>query len=296
MSRLSAISASKNARARRGASNTRVRDTSTWRMEISHQYPARWSARPKGIGSRCSHRWANTSIGARLQPVADLLQRGRVLAGREAVGQLGERDPGPGRLPLGPLVPVDPDLGRVGEIGADLDERRAEISVPQVEVVAGHPPVSLGEGELRRRGLGVAPVGGPHPLELLRHPDRRHPRAAARRRLLQVRAHHVGLAVVLAEPDPRDVAGLGEGSHRAAEPLADLLQQRRRGDRQVQVLGHERDHLPAGLQDRHVGVQVDPVQALDVQRHMTAQHLIHRHHACAHATLPNHPYAREDER
>ena len=41
MSRLSAISASKNARARRGASNTRVRETSTWRMEISHQYPAR---------------------------------------------------------------------------------------------------------------------------------------------------------------------------------------------------------------------------------------------------------------
>ena len=39
-----------------------VRDTSTWRMEISHQYPARWSWRPKGIGSRCSHRWANTSM------------------------------------------------------------------------------------------------------------------------------------------------------------------------------------------------------------------------------------------
>jgi hypothetical protein len=38
---LSAIRASKNACARRGASNTRVRDTSTWRMEISHQYPAR---------------------------------------------------------------------------------------------------------------------------------------------------------------------------------------------------------------------------------------------------------------
>jgi hypothetical protein len=62
MSRLSAISASKNARARRGASSTRVRDTSTWRIEISHQYPPSWSLRPNGIGSRCSHRWANTSI------------------------------------------------------------------------------------------------------------------------------------------------------------------------------------------------------------------------------------------
>ena len=31
-------------------------------MEISHQYPAFWSARPKGIGRRASHRWANTSM------------------------------------------------------------------------------------------------------------------------------------------------------------------------------------------------------------------------------------------
>jgi hypothetical protein len=28
-----------------------------------------------------------------------------------------------------------------------------------------------------------------------------------------------------------------------------------RGNRQVQVLGHERDHLPAGLQDRHVNIR-----------------------------------------
>jgi hypothetical protein len=75
--------------------------------------------------------------GARLEPVADLLQPGGVVAGREAVGQLSEADAGLECLPLGPLVAVDPDLGRVGEVGADLDERRAEVLVPQVEVVAG---------------------------------------------------------------------------------------------------------------------------------------------------------------
>jgi hypothetical protein len=61
--------------------------------------------------------------GARLEPVADLLQPGRVIAGREPVRQLGAADAGLDRLPLGPLVPVHPDLRRVGEIGADLDER-----------------------------------------------------------------------------------------------------------------------------------------------------------------------------
>ncbi len=54
--------ASKNARARRGASSTMVRETSTWRIEHSHQYPASWSVRPNGIGSRASHRCANTSM------------------------------------------------------------------------------------------------------------------------------------------------------------------------------------------------------------------------------------------
>jgi hypothetical protein len=52
------------------------------------------------------------------------------------------------------------------------------------------------------------------------------------------------------------------------------------------VLGHERHDLPAGLQDRHVGIEVDPVQALDVQRHVPAQDFIDRHHTCAYDTPP----------
>jgi hypothetical protein len=53
--------------------------------------------------------------GAGLEPVADLLQPGGIVAGREPVGQLGKPDPGLERLPLGPLVAVDPDLGRIGK-------------------------------------------------------------------------------------------------------------------------------------------------------------------------------------
>jgi hypothetical protein len=50
-------------------------------------------------------------------------------------------------------VPVDPDLDRVREVGTDLDERWAELVVPEVEVVAGDPPVGLGERE--RHDLAV---------------------------------------------------------------------------------------------------------------------------------------------
>ncbi len=55
-------SASKNDRACRGASKTRVRDTSTWRIEISHQYPAARSAVVSGSGSRAHQRSQNTRI------------------------------------------------------------------------------------------------------------------------------------------------------------------------------------------------------------------------------------------
>ncbi len=76
-----------------------------------------------------------------------------------------------------------------------------------------------------------------------------------------------------------------ERGHRRAERGAFLLQQRRRGNRHVQVLGHERHHLPARLQDRHVGIEVDTVQALDVQDHVPVQDLVHRQCARAHASL-----------
>jgi len=50
--------------------------------------------------------------GARLQRIADPLQRRRLLAGGEPVGQLGEAEPGLACLLLGPLVAVDPLRGR----------------------------------------------------------------------------------------------------------------------------------------------------------------------------------------
>ncbi len=67
---------------------------------------------------------------------------------------------------------IDPDLARVREVGAQLDERGAEVLVPQVEVVAGGAPVGLGEVEPHDAARALALGAGEHPLELLGHPDR----------------------------------------------------------------------------------------------------------------------------
>src|SRR5262249_45643921 len=44
-----------------------------------------------------------------------------------------------------PLMAVDPHLGRIGKIAADLDEAGAELRVENVEVVDADAPLSLGE-------------------------------------------------------------------------------------------------------------------------------------------------------
>ena len=101
---------------------------------------------------------------------------------------------------------------------------------------------------------------------------------------IQVGAHHVELAadVVLAESHHRDVVVCGEAGHRLAEALTELSEQRRRRERIAQVIGQKRHHLGAGLQFRHVAIQINPVRALDIQRHVPVQNFGHGHDPLRH--------------
>ena len=82
--------------------------------------------------------------------VADGLQPGRVVTAGEAVGQPGPADAGVAGLAFGPLVAVQPHLHRIREVGADLDERRPEMLVPDIKVITGDPPVGPVPAEMRR--------------------------------------------------------------------------------------------------------------------------------------------------
>jgi len=76
----------------------------------------------------------------RSQPVADGLQRRRVVDGGEGVVHRGEPDPGLGGLALRPMIAVDAQLGVVREVGAEFQEEWPEIGVNTVEVeVVDHP-------------------------------------------------------------------------------------------------------------------------------------------------------------
>ena len=114
-------------------------------------------------------------------------------------------------------------------------------------------------------------VAGEHRLELLRHPDRHHPRLAGR---LEVGADHVDLAVSLGETDQRDVVDLGELEHRLAERQPDLVEQRRRRHLGATMLTQERDDLTRHLQVRHIRVEIDPVETLHLQGHVTSKQIV----------------------
>jgi hypothetical protein len=71
-----------------------------------------------------------------------------------------------------------------------------------------------------------------------------------------------------------DAVVLSQASHRHPKGVAELGEDGRPGNRVAQVLGQERDHLPANLQVRDVGIQLDAVQAPQVEGHMALEEVV----------------------
>jgi len=180
-------------------------------------------------------------------------------------------------------VAVQPHLGRIGEVRTDLDEARAELGVEDVEVVDPHPALGLVPVEphtdRRSRLLG----GREHPLELLGGHDGNHAEATFTLGFLQMGTHVVELAVVEASPvrllqmKDGDVLALGEALHVGAKPVPDLLDDGRGGDGLAQVFAEPLD-LTAHLKNRHIRVQVEPIDALELESDMTVEDIVDVHH------------------
>ena len=149
-------------------------------------------------------------------------------------------------LAFGPLVAVDAQLGVVREVGAELQEERAEIGVDAIEVEVVDQPGGLHDPRVGIT-VGVAAfLGAEQGRLLLRPPDEHHPLLGGE--ALEVLVHHVVLALPLGEVDPRNTVDAGEPVHRSAERVGDLRQRRGRGDRQPQLPVHVADQPGRVLQ------------------------------------------------
>ena len=72
------------------------------------------------------------------------------------------------------LMPIEPNLHRIRKVGADLDERRPEIVVPNVEVIAGNPPLGHRVGNHTPELCPSVFGRGVDRRELLGHTNRGH--------------------------------------------------------------------------------------------------------------------------
>jgi hypothetical protein len=75
----------------------------------------------------------------------------------------------------------------------------------------------------------------------------------------------------LLEREQRHAVRVREGVNRRHERLADGVHQHRRGKRMAAVLPEERGHPARVLQLGHVRVEVQPINALDLQRDVLTQ-------------------------
>ncbi len=206
------------------------------------------------------------------QPVADLLHRGRVVSSAERVVQGGEADPGPGALPLGVLVPVEVDLPGVGEVPAEFHVERAEAGVEPVEIPVVDHRLLLAQPRVPLAGHRVPALPGPpYPGLFLGHPGEQDllPAVVAG----QVPPGHLILALAFREPDQVQAAGVDVVADVGGERLGHRPHQRRGHELVPPVVAEEPvDALPV-LQPRLAEGQQQPVDAADLQPHVTGQDL-----------------------
>jgi hypothetical protein len=190
-------------------------------------------------------------------------------------------------LSFSPLVAVHPNLAGIGKVRAQLDEAEPEFGIRDVEVVNGDPAVCFGEALPRACGLGLPCLGrtvvrSQDGLELLGNANGDDTGLSSS---LEVRLDDVDLPIALPETDDWDLMALGERGDCLAKALAHLLEQGWRGDGLIALLVEKGDHLAANLQGRNVRVQIDTIQAFEVQHHMPIENLIDVPDRC-HAALP----------
>jgi hypothetical protein len=126
-------------------------------------------------------------------------------------------------------------------------------------------------------------------LELLGGNDGHHPEAALVPRRVQVGPDGVELAVVpsgavwLLQWQHGNGAVLGEAAYGSTEPVGDLLEPRRRWQREPEMVMQEAGHLAGHLEGGDVRVQIEPVRTLDVQCDMGVKDVVDVHHRSCHS-------------
>jgi hypothetical protein len=173
-------------------------------------------------------------------------------------------------------MPVDQQLGAIGEVGGKLDEERPEVLIHAVHAELVHHRGRPHDPRVGPAVGGAALLGPEHGVLLLRPPDEQHPLPApGRLERGQVLEHHIVLTLAPGKVDARDAMRVGESGQPRCENPAHRGDHRGRGNRLAQVAMDEPQQPFHPLQLRHIQVAVHPVDRLDLEQHMTGHDIGH---------------------
>ncbi len=178
-----------------------------------------------------------------------------------------ETDPLLLQLAFRVFVAIQAELGVVGEVGGELDEEGAEALVQDVEVVLVHHDLSAIEPRVRGARLRIAAFlrakGGRLLLGLAHKNNAFVPMEGG-----QALQEYVVLALSPLKGDQRDSLVLGKSLNPPDEALRHGVHEGRGRKGVASVVPKELNHSTVVLQVGYVGVEVQPIDALDLQGHV----------------------------
>ena len=170
---------------------------------------------------------------------------------------------------------VEAQLRAVREVARELQKEWAELDIQPVHVVLVDQRAGRHDPRIRGARLRVASLLGPERADLLlRHPDHVDPLFVGAPRQMLVR--DVVLALPLLKAHHRNLALGGEPLDRRDELLADRVRQAGRRERGPPMMGKERGRATRVGQLAHVRVAIHPIDALQLEDHVLAQHVCGR--------------------
>ena len=201
----------------------------------------------------------------RRQPIGQRLQLPGGRTGQNAVVERLVGQPPLRELTLEVLVPVETELGVVREVGAELQEERAEVPIDAIEVVMVHHGRGAHQPGIGLTGLGVPASLSPADRRLLLGlADEQDALLASEPS--QVLGHHRVLALTFLEGDQRHRLLRHEPVDRPHERLAHRGHEGRGRKQLAPVRTEEVRHPAFILEPGNIHVEVHPVDALDLER------------------------------
>src|SRR5262249_27413569 len=171
-------------------------------------------------------------------------------------------------------MPVDAELGVVGEVRAELQEKRPEVLVDAVEVVVVDHGGGLHDPWLGPTRAFVAATLGPHDARLfLRLADIQH--ALVLLELPQVLLGDIVLALALPKGNEIKTFAGDELFNVVNECLRHRCDGRCGGKALAPVNPQVSHHAACRLQGRHVDVEIHPVDRLVLKHHMITYYVRH---------------------